>query len=232
MPPSFPAIVRPQGLAKAAVTPALPEPQHHHLPAWVRRAHGLARPILADELAALEGEPRRQLEAAIAGLVAAISSGKFSQAFRYQEVVALGERLLAEHRRDSAERQRAQRALDTARRRVSDRMRDDTSRLQPEVATRLNRALRSAGDLESIAAVGAELQQAVDSARSVEDRRRDREVDKTRKRIQRAVPRGGAADQPEDWQDVLRRLQQTMRENEGESGTPVAVGTDAPRSAT
>ena len=231
MPPNFPAIVRPQGLPKATVALPLPEPQHHHLPAWVRRAHGLAKPILADELAALDGEPRRRLEEAIATLIAGISSGKFSQAFRYQEVVALGERLLSEHRRDSAERQRAQRALDAARRRVSDRLRDDASRLQPEVATRLNRELRSAGDLEAIAGVGAELQQAVDSARSVEDRRRDREVDRTRKRIQRAVPRSGETDQPQDWQDVLRRLQQTMRDSEGESGTPVAVGTDSPRGA-
>jgi hypothetical protein len=218
MPPNFPAIERPQGLQRATATVSLPEPEHHHLPAWVRRAHALARPILADELAALSGDPRSRLEQAIAQLVAVISSGKFSQAFRYRDVIELGDKLLTQQRVDQAEQQRRRRALDSARRRVSERLQDGGARLPQEVSSRLSRTLKSATDLDEIAAVGAELETALESARSVEDRRRDREIDRTRRRIQRSTPRAAAStDGPEDWQDVLRRLQEQMAGTEQEA---------------
>lgn len=211
MPPGFPAIVRPQGLIRPANPGNVAEPEHHHLPAWVRRAFGQARPILADELGNLSGDARGRLEDAISELTAVISAGKFSQAFRYPELIALGDKLLAEQRRDQAEAARAQRVIDAARKRVSDQLRDAATQLPQEIWSRLSKALRAAGDVESINGVGEEVTASLSSARTVQERRREREIHRTRTRIQRSTPRSQASTPPaEDWQDVLRRLQEEM----------------------
>jgi hypothetical protein len=71
----------------------------------------------------------------------------------------------------------------------------------------LQRTLRSAGDVAAIKTVGSELDHAVTAARAVEERRRDREIDRTRERIRRSLPRGAETDAPaESWQDALRRI--------------------------
>ena len=209
--PNFPAIVRPHGLAHAAAPLTVAEPQHHHLPAWVRRAYGQARPILGDQLAALGGEQREQLERSIDELTARISEGKFSQAFNYPQLIAHGQELVEQQRQLNAETMRAQRALDAARRRAGDALKDAAGRVPADTFSRFNKALRSAGDVDSIKAVEAEIRQALDSARGVEERRRDREITRTRSRIQKSTPRVAAATEPaEDWQDVLRRLQEQL----------------------
>jgi hypothetical protein len=211
MPPGFPAIMRPPGLAKASSPGMVPEPEHHHLPAWVRRAYAQARPILADQMGALGGESRNRLDTSISELNSLISSGKFSQAFRYAELIALGERLLEAQRKEQAEAARVRRVLETARRKVADQLRDAAVHLPPDALSRLNKALRSAPDPEAVAAVGAELDQATESARSVQLRRREREIDRTRTRIQRSAPKSVTSTAPaEDWQEVLRRLQEQM----------------------
>ncbi len=210
MPPGFPAIVRPTGLARATTPGPVPEPEHHHLPAWVRRAYGQARPVLADLDGALSGDARERLAASVAEVTRLINTGKFSQAFRYAELIALGEQLLDTQRLEQAEAAKAQRALDAARRRVGERLREGSDQLSQDVASRLNRSLRSAGDAASIAAVGSELDQALGSARTVQERRREREIHRTRTRIQRTLPKAPAEQPAEDWQDVLRRLQEQM----------------------
>jgi len=213
--PSFPVITRPTGLPRSAAPPEVVEPQHHHLPAWVRRAYSLARPILADQLALLTGDTRERYERDIDEFTSRINAGKFSQAFNYQQLIVHGQQLVDEERREHAEAARAQRAVETARRRASDVLKD--GRLASDSASRLNKALRSAGDVESIKALEKEVRQAVESARGVEVRRREREISRTRSRIEKTTPRGPTtATQPEDWQDVLRRLQEQMvAENEG-----------------
>ena len=211
MPPGFPEIVRPQGLTRPAIPGTVAEPEHHHLPAWVRRAFGLARPILADELGNLSGDARGRLEDAIAELTTVISSGKFSQAFRYADLIALGDRLLADQRREQAEAARVQRTIDTARKRVNDQLRDAATQLPQETWSRLSKALRAAADVDAINAVGTEMTASLSSARVVQERRRDREIHRTRTSIQRSTPRSQTSAPPaEDWQDVLRRLQEEM----------------------
>jgi hypothetical protein len=85
------------------------------------------------------------------------------------------------------------------------------------VTSRLGRALRNAASAEEIADVETEVRQAVESARSVQDRKRDREITKTRTKIQRAAPRAQSrpVETTETWQDVLRRLQEQMAQEAG-----------------
>lgn len=213
--PSFPAITRPAGLAHAAAPQPVPEPTHHHLPAWVRRAHGQARPILADQLAALQGDLRDEHGQRVEEFVGRISSGKFSQAFQYAQLISDGQQLVERQRRDNAEAARMQRTLETARRRASDALRDAGDRVPPETSSRLNKALRAAADAESLKAVETEVRQAVGAARGVAERRREREISRTKSRIEKSTPRGGTVAEPaEDWQDVLRRLQEQMASEE------------------
>jgi hypothetical protein len=211
MPPGFPAIVRPSGLARATNPGVVPEPEHHHLPAWVRRAYGQARPILADLLGSLTGDAHGRFDAALTEVNTLINAGKFSQAFRYADLIAMGDGLLTEQRREEAEVARAHHALEATRKRVNDQLRDAATQLPQEVMARLTKALRAAVDAEAITAVGDEVQQALVSARSVQDRRREREIHRTRTRIQRATPKSAAQAEPAaDWQEVLRRLQEEM----------------------
>ena len=213
--PSFPTITRPVGLPRAATPPAVAEPQHHHLPAWVRRAYGQARPILGDQLAALNGESRDRFERSIEEFTARINEGKFSQAFNYSQLITHGQELVEQQRRDNAETARAHRAVESARRHASDALRDASSRISTDSAARLTKALRSATEVDAIKDVETEVRQAVDAARGVEERRREREISRTRSRIQKTTPRTGAASEPaQDWQDVLRRLQEQMAAEE------------------
>ncbi|HYA00250.1 MAG TPA: hypothetical protein VEK76_07845 [Candidatus Binatia bacterium] len=205
--PRLPRIVRPSGLAAAARPGDIPEPEHRHLPGWVRRAHGQARPILADLLGSLAGEARERYDGQVRGLVAGISAGRFSLAWQYPQLIDEGWALLEQHRRDAEAEARRRRGVETARRRVTDQLRDAGDRLAPETASRLHRTLRSAEDAESIREVGSELDHALTAARSVEERRRDREIHRTRERLRRSLPGGTAGeDRPESWQDALRRI--------------------------
>lgn len=203
-PPQQQEIVRPRGLPRAAVPATVPTPEHHHLPGWVRRAHGQARPILADLLGLLDGEDRATLVARLDQLTSTMSSGKFSAALQYPQLIAEGMRSLDKQRKDSVAINAQRRSLETVRRKVSDQLRDATS-LNAEATARLNRALRSATDVEGVRAVEAEVGQAAGSARTSQEKRRDREIQRTRARIQSAVPHG-AEEQGETWQDVLRRF--------------------------
>jgi len=211
--PRLPAIQRPEGLIAPARPGDVPQPQHLHLPGWARRAHGQARPILADLVGSLTGEPRQQFSAHVAELVEGISAGKFSLAWQYPRLVDEGWALLETQRRDAEEEARRRRGLETARRRVAEQLRDAGARLTPDTASRLNRTLRSADGVDAIRGVASELDQAVAAVRSVEERRRDREIDRTRERLRRSLPRGADAEGPaETWQDALRRIAEQYSE--------------------
>ena len=191
----------------------VPQPQHLHLPGWVRRAHGQARPILADLIGNLTGEPRQQFVAHVGELIDGMSSGKFSLAWQYPRIIDEGWALYEHQRRDAEEEARKRRGLETARRKVADQLRDAGARLTPETASRLHRTLRSADGVDAIRGVATELDQAVAAVRTLEERRRDREIDRTRERIQRALPRGAVAEGPaESWQDALRRIAENFSE--------------------
>lgn len=200
--------------------PAVPMPEHHHLPGWVRRAHAKARPELAELLGSLQGAPRAQFLAKLEALVATISSGKFSSAWQYPEVIAEGRALQESQRAYLAEAAKASRQLDSLRRRASDRLRDAADLLAPDAASRLQRALRSANDEASIAAVESEAMKALSTARSVSNKRRDREIERTRARINRSLPRAALeAESPtETWQDVLRRFAEEQSASTGAGG--------------
>src|SRR5690242_20009635 len=87
--------------------PAVPMPEHHHLPGWVRRAHAKARPELAEILGSLQGQARVQFLAKVDELVATISGGKFSSAWQYPDVIAEGRALQEKQRADLAEAAKA-----------------------------------------------------------------------------------------------------------------------------
>lgn len=205
--PKLPRIVRPAGLMRAAHPADIPTPEHHHLPGWVRRLHGQARPVLADIAGGLDGEVRERYDAAIRDLIAAISGGRFSLAWQYPRLIEDGMALYVRNRKHSEEAARERRTLETARRRAADALRDGAGRLPQDTYARLQRSLQAATDLESVRAVDTEIGQAMSSARTVQERRREREIDRTRERIRRALPGKAAEAAPaETWQDVLRRI--------------------------
>lgn len=193
----------------------VPAPEHHHLPGWVRRDYARVRPALADLLALLDGSARDELQSRIDELTAGISSGRFSLAWRYPDVVEQGRRLYELQRAEHAERAQASRALDTARRRATARLRDAADMLSSEASSRLQRTVRSAPDLAAIAAAEAELERTVGNARTAHTRRRDKEIERTKARIRRSTPRPAVVEQPaaETWQDVLRRFAEQQDED-------------------
>ena len=210
--PKLPRILRPAGLPRAVRPGDVPQPEHHHLPGWVRRVHGQARPILGDLLGNLEGDARERYTRTVNGFIEQISAGKFSVAFQYPAVISEGEKLFNENREVAMAARRAQRSLETARKKATDLLREEQARLAPDVAARLSRTLRQASEVEEITAVEREIQGAVGAARSSEVRRRDREIDRTRSRILKSLPRGSAPSEPtESWQDVLRRFAEEQR---------------------
>ena len=209
-PAQLPRIVRPQGLTRAAQPVEPPAPEHHHLPGWVRRSHAQARPILADLLGNLTGEAQERFQASVDSLVAAISGGKFSLAWQYPKLISDGMEMFETHRRENAAQLRAQRALEQRRKKAGDALREAGARLAPDVLARLNRTLRSASTADEIGAVSAEVEQSVAAARNNEERRRDREIDRTRSRIRKTLPRATAAEPTETWQDVLRRFAESQ----------------------
>lgn len=216
--PRRPAVPRPA--PRGGMGASVPMPEHHHLPGWVRRAHAKARPELAELMGSLHGPARVQFVAKLEELVATISSGKFSSAWQYPEVIAEGRALQERQRADQAEAAKATRHLEGARRRAGDRLRDAAELLTPDAAARLQRALRSASDEESIAAVEAEAIKALGTARSAHNKRRDREIERTRARIHRTLPRSALeAESPtETWQDVLRRFAEEQSASTGAGG--------------
>lgn len=216
--PQPPRIVRPPGLTRASRPALIPTPEHRHLPGWVRRAHAQARPILSDLLGQIHGDARTSLDKEIAELTAAISAGKFSMAWQYPKLITDAAAVYETQRRDNAEIARQRRTLDTQRRRISDQLREAAGRIPADVVSRLDRGLRAADDAEALAAVQAEVRQVAAAARTVEERRRDREIDRTRAKILKAAPRSAPLSGPtESWQDVLRRFSMTQNgEGEGD----------------
>lgn len=187
----------------------VPAPEHHHLPGWVRRDYARYRPVLADLLGLLQGDERAQLRKRVEEVTAAISSGKFSMAWQYPEVIEEGRRAYERQRDLIAETQRQLRAVEGARRKAADRLREAGESLTPDAVARLQRALRAAGDAAAIAEVQDEAERALAQGRSSRTRRRDREIDKTRARLLRTLPAAAAAADDgagETWQDVLRRF--------------------------
>ena len=168
--------------------------------------HGQARPILADLLGNLDGESRDHFQAEVDALIGGMSAGRFSLAWQYPKLIADGMQAWEVHRHENAELIKAQRALDQRRRKAGDSLREAGGRVAPDVLARLNRTLRSATTAEEIDAVVLEVQQSVSVARTHEEKRRDREIDRTRSRIRRTTPRAAAAEPAETWQDVLRRF--------------------------
>ncbi|GAC1342399.1 MAG: hypothetical protein NVSMB29_14050 [Candidatus Dormibacteria bacterium] len=204
--PPRPTNVRPRGLPHAAVPGSVPAPEHHHLPGWVRRAHAQARPVLADLLGLLEGSTRAKFADQVKALNDSISAGKFSLAWQYPQLIAEGASRFEAQRKEHTERTAEQRALEAARRRAADQLRDAGS-LAPDVTARLNRSLRSAPDPDAMRSVEAEIREAASSSRTTQEKRRDRQIEKTRDRLRKSLPRAANVEAPsETWQDVLRRF--------------------------
>jgi hypothetical protein len=211
-PAQLPRIARPQGLPHAAHPIEPPSPEHHHLPGWVRRVHGQARPILADLLGNLDGDARERFAASIDSLIGRMSAGRFSLAWQYPKLISDGMEQFEAHRRENAESFRAQRALDQQRKKTGDSLREAGAQLAPDALARLNRTLRSATTADAVAAVATEVEQSVAAARNNEEKRRDREIDRTRSRIRKTLPRAVATEPTETWQDVLRRFAESQAE--------------------
>lgn len=158
----------------------------------------------------MDGEVQARFRSEVEQLTGTISSGRFSAAWQYPGLISHGMNLLEVGRRQSAERARAQRALDLRRRRAADMLRDAADRLAPDVLARLTRALRGAGTGAELEAAAAEIQAAAAAARSTEDRRREKQIDRTRSRIRRVSPAVASSGPAETWQDVLRRFAESQ----------------------
>jgi hypothetical protein len=206
--PAAAAQQRQRGFPRAERPATVPAPQHHHLPGWVRRDFAKARPALADLLGLLQGDERARFQQRVDELTAGITSGKFSLAWQYPTLIEDGRKIYEAQRSQIAESQRVQRQLESARRRAGDRLRDAGELLAPDAAARLSRSLRQATDLAAIAEIEAEADRALSSARSAGSRRRDREIERTRNRLLRTLPKAALIEEPqtESWQDVLRRF--------------------------
>ncbi|HEY6379429.1 MAG TPA: hypothetical protein VI316_09625 [Candidatus Dormibacteraeota bacterium] len=196
---------------------AVPAPEHHHLPGWVRRDFARARPALADLLGLLQGEDRAAFLGRLEEITAGVSAGKFSLAWQYPALIEEGRTRYAAQSARLAEQQRAGRELDRARRAAATRLRDASAVIPADVAARLGRELRSAGTLEGVAAVDAEVVRAVEGARGSTSRRREREIERTRSRMLRTLPPSAlATEEPaESWQDVLRRFAEQQPDGPG-----------------
>lgn len=199
-----------RGFPRAERPGNVPAPQHHHLPGWVRRDFAKARPALADLLGLLQGDDRASFQRRVDDLTAGITSGKFSLAWQYPTLIEEGRKLYDAQRAHIAEHQRAQRQLESARRRANDRLREAGDVIPAEASARLGRSLRQASDLAGIAEAEAEVDRALSSARSAGSKRRDREIERTRNRLLRTLPKAALVEEPqsESWQDVLRRFAQ------------------------
>jgi hypothetical protein len=143
-------------------------------------------------------------------LIGGMSGGRFSLAWQYPKLIADGMELFESHRRENAEHFKAQRVLDQRRKKAGDSLREAGARLAPEALARLHRTLRSATTAEEIDGVLTEVEQSVAVARTNEEKRRDREIDRTRSRIRKTLPRAVATEPTETWQDVLRRFAETQ----------------------
>jgi len=162
------------------------------------------RPPLGDLLVLLEPPARDELRSRLDELTAGISSGRFSLAWQYPALVAFGRNEYDKQRRAQEAAASSRRGLDAARRRLSASIRD--AGVAAEAGARLHRALRAAESEDAVAAVESELNQLTVASRSAHDRRREREIERTRSRIRRAAPHTVAEERSESWQDVLRRF--------------------------
>jgi hypothetical protein len=190
----------------------VPQPEHPHLPGWVRKIHAEAEPIFGDLLAQLDGEDKTALEGHIAATVAQINAGKFSNAWHYPTLIEQGFASWARERNQKFESERARRDMDGKRKRLTVAVRDPLSKLSTETASKLSRALTSARDPEALTAAELEVNRAIESAQSADNKRREREISRTREKISRSAPKSKSkapAEVQESWQDVLKRLTET-----------------------
>ena len=206
--------MRPRDLPQAAKAVEIPYPEHAHLPGWVKRVHGQASPIFSDILAQIDDPERSAVLERIQKTVEQISAGKFSQAWQYPAIIEQGSQAWARGRNARLQEEQAHRALDNKRKQLTAAVRDPLSRLSNEATSRLSKALTSARDPEAFSAVAGEIERALEAAKNTAEKRRDREIERTRDRISKAVPKSKtAAKTQESWQDVLKRLT-------ADSGTP------------
>jgi hypothetical protein len=206
----LPRIIRPRDLPQAPRPADVPQPEHAHLPGWVRKVHADAAPIFGDLLAQLEGEDKTKLEERITATIAQINAGKFSNAWHYPTLIEQGFASWARERNQKFESDRARRDMDGKRKQLTAAVRDPLSKLSTVTASKLARELASAREPEAMEAVELEVNRAIESAQSADNRRREREISKTRDRITRTAPKSKSKpEQPESWQDVLKRLTET-----------------------
>ena len=206
--PVRPSVATPRPMRPRGNAANVPLPAHRHLPNWVRRAHSDIAPRLGDLLQWLHDEPKQQVESRLHEMTEQISAGKFSVAWQYPQLVAFAEEAYAAQREQDSKSNAAKRSIDVVRRRAEAQLRSVSASLPPDVASRLDKSLRGATDLDGMTSVEQEILEASKSVQSVAQRRRSREIEKTRSRLARSIPNGVATDEApqETWQDVLRRF--------------------------
>jgi len=176
----------------------------------VRKVHTEAAPIFGDLLAQLDGEDRAKLEQRIAATVAQINTGKFSNTWHYPTLIEQGFASWARERNQKFEAERARRDMDGKRKQLTAAVRDPLSKLSTETASKLARAITSAREPEALGVAELEVNRAIEAAQSADNKRREREISKTRERISRSAPKSKSSEpETESWQDVLKRLTET-----------------------
>lgn len=197
----------------------LPMPTHHHLPNWVRRAHGQVAQRVSEIMGGLHGTAREQLSARIEAMTSEISSGKFSVAWQYPDLLAYAEKLSQEQRAEDNAAYAARRSIDVVRKRAEAQLRAASAGMPADVASRLGRELGSATDVDGIRAVETQIAEAARSVASVAERKRTREIEKTKSRLARAIAtKSGDSTGQESWQDVLRRFAEEQAATQQDQG--------------
>lgn len=103
----MPRIVRPARLIRSENRVRLRAPEHQHLPRWVQRTHEQADSVLGDILAQMTPSSRADIERQVRELVDTISTGKFSAAWDYPQVIQTAMEKLEAERAEAAATARA-----------------------------------------------------------------------------------------------------------------------------
>lgn len=212
-------VPRPRPMGRSGFANNVPLPAHKHLPNWVRRAHGQIAPQLGEIMASLHGEPRELIDTKLREMTEQISAGKFSIAWQYPQLLEMAQQLGDRQKTEDASEYASRRGVDMVRRRAEVQLRTIGGGLSPDVLSRLERELRGASDMEGLMSVESQIQELSHSVQTVAQKKRSREIEKTKTRLAKSLPLNySAVNEPqESWQDVLRRF---ATEQSSDSGTP------------
>lgn len=185
----------------------VPAPQHHHLPGWVRRTYAEVRPQLAELLTSLPEPALSEFRHELQKLTDGIAQGRFSLAWQYSALTERGNALREKYQQQAQEQAKQRHNFESRQKKLEQKLRVAAGTIAPENLNRLTRALRLAQSEVAIEELERELQTTMAEAQTSHDRKREREIARTKSRLQKTIPSTQDSRSPtEAWQDVLKRL--------------------------